>query len=61
MKRNTHCIVPEADFRLMQGGEELSCYQVSSAAGMCGGAAWRKRACLEAAEANGAEFSAPPR
>lgn len=28
MKRNTHAIVPEADFRLLQGADSLSCYQV---------------------------------
>lgn len=61
MKRNTHCIVPEADFRLVQGGEELSWYQVGRAAGMGGGAARRKRACLEAAEANAAKGFAPRR
>lgn len=38
MKRNTHCIVPEADFRLLQGTEDLSCYQVRRA-GQLGGAA----------------------
>ncbi|PRW20748.1 Centromere V [Chlorella sorokiniana] len=30
MKRNTHCIVPEGDFRLLQGEEELSCYQFNT-------------------------------
>lgn len=30
MKRNTHCIVPEADFRLLQGEQDLSCYKASS-------------------------------
>ncbi|KAI7836786.1 hypothetical protein COHA_009366 [Chlorella ohadii] len=30
MKRNTHCIVPEADFRLLQGEQDLSCYKFNT-------------------------------
>lgn len=30
MKRNTHVIVPEARFRLIQGEENLSCYQFNT-------------------------------
>ena len=39
MKRNTHCIVPEADFRLLQGAEDLSCYQVGRAGRLSSAAA----------------------
>jgi hypothetical protein len=28
MKRNTHVFIPDGDFRLLCGGDNLACYQV---------------------------------
>jgi hypothetical protein len=38
MKRNTHVFVPEQDFTLLSGEDNLGCYQVRSPPGHHGGA-----------------------
>lgn len=48
MKRNTHTIVPETSFRLLQGREQLSSYKVGSVPSV-----WGERGALKCGQGRG--------